>query len=58
MARYGMLRDYRFPDVAEDIRGSKLYGLKDEKLGKIDDVIFDYFTGLIRYCLLYTSRCV
>ena len=55
MARYGMLRDYRFPDVAEDVRGSKLYGLKDEKLGKIDDVIFDYFTGLIRYVVVDTG---
>jgi hypothetical protein len=55
MARHGMLRDYRFPDVAEDIRGSKLYGLKDEKLGKIDDVIFDYFTGLIRYVVVDTG---
>jgi PRC-barrel domain len=55
MARYGMLRDYRFPDVAEDIRGTKLYGLKDEKLGKIDDVIFDYFTGLIRYVVVDTG---
>jgi hypothetical protein len=55
MARYGMLRDYRFPDVAEDVRGSKLYGLKDEKLGKIDDVIFDYLTGLIRYVVVDTG---
>jgi hypothetical protein len=55
MARYGMLRDYRFPDVAEDIRDSKLYGLKDEKLGKIDDVIFDSFTGLIRYVVVDTG---
>jgi len=35
MAQYGMLRDYRFTDAAEDIRGSKLYGLDDEKRGKI-----------------------
>ncbi len=42
MAQYGMLRDYRFTEAAEDIRGSKLYGLNDEKLGKIDDVIFDH----------------
>ncbi|MGA7927286.1 MAG: PRC-barrel domain-containing protein [Candidatus Sulfotelmatobacter sp.] len=55
MARYGILRDYRFPDVAEDIRGSKLYGLKDEKLGKIDDVIFNHFTGLIRYVVVDTG---
>jgi hypothetical protein len=32
-----------------------LYGLKDEKLGKIDDVIFDYFTGLIRYVVVDTG---
>jgi len=55
MAQYGMLRDYRFTNVAEDIRGSKLYGLKDEKLGKIDDVIFDYFTGLISYVVVDTG---
>jgi PRC-barrel domain len=55
MARYGMLRDYRFRDATEDIRGSKLYGLKDEKLGKIDDVIFDYFTGSISYIVVDTG---
>ena len=55
MAQYGMLRDYRFTDGAEDIRGSKLYGLDDEKLGKIDDVIFDYSTGLIRYVVVDTG---
>jgi hypothetical protein len=55
MARYGMLRDYRFRDATEDIRGSKLYGLKDEKLGKIDDVIFDHFTGLISYIVVDTG---
>ena len=46
MAQYGMLRDYRLTDAAEDIRGSKLYGLNDEKLGVIDDVIFDHSTGV------------
>jgi len=43
MAHYGTLRDYHFVDnesAADDIRGSKVYDLKDEKLGKIDDVIF------------------
>jgi len=49
MAKHGLLGNYRFTDAAEDIRGSKLYGLNDEKLGKIDDVIFDHFTGLIHY---------
>ncbi len=55
MARNGMLRDYRFTDATEDIRGSKLYGLNDEKLGKIDDVIFDYSTGLIHYIVVDTG---
>jgi hypothetical protein len=55
MAQHGMLRDYRFTDTAEDIRGSKLYGLNDEKLGKIDDVIFDHSSGSIRYVVVDTG---
>jgi hypothetical protein len=55
MANYGMLRNYRFTDAAEDIRGSKLYGLDDEKLGKIDDVIFDHAEGTIRYVVVDTG---
>jgi sporulation protein YlmC with PRC-barrel domain len=55
MAQYGMLRDYRFTDAAEDIRGSKLYGLDDEHLGKIDDVIFDHSTGQISYVVVDTG---
>jgi len=55
MAQYGMLRDYRFTDAAEDIRGSKLYGLDDEKLGKIEDVIFDHSTGQINYVVVDTG---
>jgi len=55
MSHYGTLRDYRFPESSEDIRGSHLYGLNDEKLGKIDDVIFDHTTGLIRYVVVDTG---
>jgi PRC-barrel domain len=55
MAQCGMLRDYRFTNDAEDIRGSRLYGLNDEKLGKIDDVIFDHATGDIRYVVVDTG---
>lgn len=56
MAHYGTLREYRFSDTdADDIRGSKLYGLNDEKLGKIDDVIFDHTTGGIRYIVVDTG---
>jgi PRC-barrel domain len=55
MAQCGMLRDYRFTNDADDIRGSKVYGLDDEKLGKIDDVIFDHATGDIRYMVVDTG---
>ena len=49
MAHYGTLRDYRFADKdVDDIRGSNIYGVDDEKLGDIDDVIFDHATGDIR----------
>lgn len=56
MAHYGTLRDTRIStDAAEDIRGSHLYGLNDEKLGKIDDVIFDHSTGDISYVVVDTG---
>ena len=58
MALYGTLRDYRFPDTdeaADDIRGAKVYGHDDEKLGKIDDVIFDHTSGAIRYVVIDTG---
>jgi len=55
MAQYGMLREYSFTDPAEDIRGSKIYGLDDEKLGKIKDVIFDHATGQITYLVVDTG---
>ena len=54
MAHYGLLREYRFADIAEaeDIRGAKIYGRNDEKLGTIDDVIFDHSTGDIRFVVV------
>jgi sporulation protein YlmC with PRC-barrel domain len=55
MANYGMLRNYQFADAAEDIRGATLYGFGDEKLGKIQDVIFDHTTGVIRYVIVDTG---
>lgn len=57
MPHYGLLRDYRFDDegTADDIRGAKIYGTDDEKLGKIDDVIFDHSTGNIRYVVVDTG---
>jgi hypothetical protein len=55
MAHYGILKDARITDAANDIRGSHLYGLNDEKLGKIEDVIFDHSTGNIRYVVVETG---
>ena len=55
MAHYGTLKDTRLADAADDIRGSHLYGLNDEKLGKIDDVIFDHSTGNIAYVVVDTG---
>jgi sporulation protein YlmC with PRC-barrel domain len=58
MARYGTLGDYRFSDTQEaalDIRGAKVYGPKDQKLGEIDDVIFDEATGAIVFLVVDTG---
>lgn len=58
MTRYGTLGDYRFADVkeaADDIRGSNVYGSNNEKLGEIDDVIFDQDTGGIVYVVVDTG---
>lgn len=55
MSHYGLLKDYRLRETAEDIRGTTLYGLQDEKLGKIDDVIFDHTTGDIGYVVVDTG---
>ncbi|HKS76554.1 MAG TPA: PRC-barrel domain-containing protein [Terriglobales bacterium] len=52
---YGTLRDYRFNKDIDDIRGSAVYGPDDEKLGKIDDVIFDSDNGQIRYLVIDTG---
>lgn len=54
-AHYGMLRDFRFSDDVDDIRGSALYGVDDDKLGKIEDVIFDHATGTIQYAVVDTG---
>jgi PRC-barrel domain len=55
MAHYGTLRGTVVSEPGEDIRGSHLYGVNDEKLGKIDDVIFDHSSGDIRYVVVDTG---
>ena len=55
MAHFGTLRDYRFAQEVGDIRGAELYGANDEKLGKIDDVIFDHTSGTLLYAVVDTG---
>lgn len=55
MALYGNLRDYRFGDASEDIRGTDVYGDNNEKLGTVDDVIFDSNSGEMKYVVVDTG---
>ena len=51
MPHYGTLHDYKFAG-AEDVRGAEVYGVNDEKLGTVDDVIFDHADGEIEYVVV------
>lgn len=55
MPHIGTLRDFRFKGDVDDIRGANLYGRGGDKLGKIDDVIFDHATGRINYLVVDTG---
>src|SRR5512138_2372997 len=58
MAKYTTLGTYSFTDqgdAAHDIRGSHVYGRDHEKLGKIDDVIYDESSGSIAYAVIDTG---
>ena len=55
MSHYGLLGNYVTDDPARDIRGRTLYGLNDEELGQITDVIFDHATGQIMYIVVDTG---
>jgi sporulation protein YlmC with PRC-barrel domain len=52
---YGTLSNYKFNKDIDDIRGSAVYGPDNEKLGKIDDVIFDSDNGQIHYLVIDTG---
>jgi hypothetical protein len=52
MAHAGTLGSYRFSQGVDDIRGTTVYGADDEKIGKVDDVIFDHATMEIRYLVV------
>ena len=52
MAHYGSLGDHRFTADVPDVRGADVYGSEDEKIGNIEDVIFDHETMEIRFVVI------
>lgn len=54
MPHYGILREHKFENL-DDVRGAEVYGVNDEKLGTIEDVVFDHSSGDIRYVVLNTG---
>jgi sporulation protein YlmC with PRC-barrel domain len=52
MPHYGTLNDVAASTEIDDIKGTTVYGLEDEKIGKIDDVIVDHDTGEVRYAVV------
>jgi sporulation protein YlmC with PRC-barrel domain len=55
MPHYATLKDYQFKDRVDDIRGTDLYGVDGDKLGTIDDVIFEHGSGAVKYCVVDTG---
>lgn len=55
MAHLGTLGQYKFKDNVDDVRGSYVYGRNDEKLGTVDDVIFDHDTFEIQHIVVDTG---
>jgi hypothetical protein len=56
MDHLGILRDYRFSDNEDaDLPGAHVYGRNDDKLGKIDEVIFDHASADTRYVVVDTG---
>ena len=52
MAHCGGLGSQRVPEDLHDIRGTIVRGPEGQKLGKVNDVIFDHDTMEIRYLVL------
>ena len=55
MPHFHTLNDFRFKEAEADIRGAEIYGVNDEKLGKIEDAIFDHATGDVKYVIVDTG---
>lgn len=49
------LRDTEFADRASDIRGADLYGAGNDKVGKIEDVLFDPDSSTATYAIVDTG---
>ncbi len=56
MAHYATLRDYRFSDDVDDLRGAPVYGRDQGELGKVKDVVFNHERGEIRYLVVDIGR--
>lgn len=52
MTHYGTLGSQYFSNEVDDIRGTAVYGSEGEKLGQLDDVIFDHSTMEIQYIVV------
>jgi hypothetical protein len=52
MAHFGGLGNQRIPEDLHDIRGTIIRGPEGQKLGKVNDVIFDHDTMEIRYLVV------
>jgi sporulation protein YlmC with PRC-barrel domain len=52
MAHYGTLGDHRFAEDVQDIRDANVYGQEGERVGNLDDVIFDHETMEIAYVVI------
>ena len=55
MPHFATLRDYRFKEQLDDIRGCDLYGVDNDKLGKIEDVVFEHGSGTVKYVVVDTG---
>ncbi len=51
MPHSGMLGNHKFEDV-EDVRGAEIYGVNNEKLGTIKDIVFSHSSGQIQYAVV------
>ncbi len=52
MAHLGTLGQYKFQDNIDDVRGTDVYDRDNEKLGTVDDVIFDHDSCEIRHVVV------